>query len=129
MSEPMVFGNVPVGRRLDANRGDGYADGVFGIVSRFPRATKRRSASTQHARTSARFPTSAWTVPSTLGVIVETGETFELVRSYFNIIDPAESGATAFVVSDGNLLGLRPAGTEEEVKSVFVGNLTNGATA
>ena len=55
----------------------------------------------------------------------ETGETYELVRSYLNIVDPASSGAVAFTVSDGNLVGLRLAGNEEEITSVFVGNLTH----
>ena len=55
-----------------------------------------------------------------------TGERLELVRSYFNIIDPAESGAVAFTISDGNILGLRPAGYEHRSQSTFVGNLGGG---
>lgn len=96
---------------------------MFGNISRFPRATAQRI---EAARKNVReIPderldrsTDPWTDR-------QTGEEFELVRSYFNIVDPASSGAVAFVVSDGNLLGLRPAGHEEEVTFVHAGNLTH----
>ena len=48
------------------------------------------------------------------------------MKSYFNIVAPAESGAVAFTISDGNILGLRPAGYQDESTSVHVGNLGGG---
>ena len=43
-----------------------------------------------------------------------TGEGYELIRGFLDIIDPASSNASAFVISDGWIVGLRPAGFEEE---------------
>ena len=127
MSDPLVhpytFG-LPEGRMLDVEGGDRLAEGVVFNISMFPRATaKRIEAARKYIR---EIPderldrsTDPWTDK-------ETGEEFELVKSYFNIVDPASSGAVAFTVSDGNLLGLRPAGYEDEITSVFVGNLGGG---
>ena len=102
----------------------GLPKGVVFSISKFPRATPQRIAA---ARKNAREildenldrSTDPWTDR-------ETGETYELVREFFNIVDPGASGAVAFTVSDGNILGLRPAGYEDEVTSVHVGNLGGG---
>ena len=102
---------------------DLFAQVVFSI-SMFPRATPKRI---EAARKNIReIPderidrsTDPWTDK-------ETGEQFELVKSHFNIVDPASSGAVAFTISDGNLLGLKPAGYEPEITSTFVGNLSGG---
>ena len=96
---------------------------VFNI-SRFPRATaKRIEAARKYIR---EIPDERLDRSVDPWRDRETGEEFELVRSHFNIVDPASSGAVAFTVSDGNLLGLRPAEYDDEATSVFVGNLGGG---
>ena len=116
---PFIYG-VPEGRVLETGGGE---DAVGNICS-LPRATPQRI---EAARRNVReipdehldrsvFP---WRDR-------ESGEAFELVRGYFNPVDPEASNATAFVVSDGWLVGLRPAGFEEEAKSGLVGNMGGG---
>ena len=124
MSDPYALGNVPTGRRLDLDTDDRLADGVAFSISRFPRATKQR---VEAARKNAReIPDERIDRSTDPWRDRETGEEFELVKSYFNIVAPAESGAVAFTISDGNILGLRPAGYEDESTSVHVGNLGGG---
>ena len=114
---------LPTARRLEQDS-DGYADGVVFSVSMFPRATAARiEAARRNVREVLEENLDRTTDPWTDKA---TGERLELVRSYFNIIDPAESGAVAFTISDGNILGLRPSGYEQPVTSQFVGNLGGG---
>ena len=116
---------LPEGRRLE-QPGGGLEAGVFGNISQFPRATDER---VEAARKNAReIPDERLDRTVDPWRDRETGEEFELVRSYFNIVDPASSGAVAFTVSDGNILGLCPARYEEEATSVHVGNLTHGGS-
>ncbi len=123
MSDPYALGNVPTERRLEQDS-DGLPDGVTFSVSRFPHATKARIAA---ARKNVREvldenldrTTDPWTDR-------ETGEAYEMVRGFFNIVAPAESGAVAFTVSDGNIIGLRPAGYDGDTTSTFIGNLGGG---
>ena len=122
-THPVSFG-LPEGRRLD-EPSDGLSKGVVFNISKFPRATPQRVAA---ARKNAREvldenldrSTDPWTDR-------ETGETYELVREFFNIVDPGASGAVAFTISDGNLLGLRSAGYEEQVTTVHVGYMRGSA--
>ena len=127
MSDPLIqpysFG-LPDGRRLEEDGDDRLDAGTVFNISRFPRATpKRVEAARKYIREIPDERIDRTTDPWT---DKETGEQFELVKSHFNIVDPAASGAVAFTVSDGNLLGLRAAGHEDETTSVFVGNLSGG---
>ena len=122
-THPFAFG-LPEGRRLDESGEDRLADGVVFNISRFPRATaKRIEAARKYIR---EIPDERLDRSVDPWRDRETGEEFELVRSHLNIVDPASSGAVAFTVSDGNLLGLRPAEYDDEATSVFVGNLGGG---
>jgi hypothetical protein len=104
VTHPYSFG-LPEGRRLVQDGDDGLADGVVFSVSRFPRVTaKRVEAAREFAR---EIPDERLDRSTDPWRDRETGEEFELVRSWFNIVDPASSGAVAFTVSDGNILGLR----------------------
>jgi len=124
LTHPYAFG-LPEGRLLNEGAEDRYADGVVFNLSIFPRATPQRI---EAARRNVReIPderldrsTDPWTDR-------ETGEELELVSSWFNVVDPAASGAVAFTITgDGWILGLRPAGYEDPIKSTFVGNLGGG---
>lgn len=119
LSDPYAIG-LPTARVLeDVERPKGF------VISKFPQATKERiEAARQNV---PEIPderidrsTDPWTDR-------ETGGAYELVREFFNIVDPAASGAVAFTVSDGNILGLRPAGYEQVATSVHVGNLRSRA--
>ena len=123
LTHPYVFG-LPEGRMLDVEDGDRLAEGVVFNISMFPHATpKRVEAARKYIREIPDERIDRTTDPWT---DKETGEQFELVKSHFNIVDPASSGAVAFTISDGNLLGLRPARYEPEITSTFVGNLGGG---
>ena len=98
---------------------------MFGNISPFARATEQRVEAA--SRNLPEIPderidrsTDPWTDR-------ETGETYELVRGFFDILLPAASGAVAFTVSDGWILGLRPGNYEEVPTSVHVGNLRASA--
>ena len=104
MSDPLIhpyaFG-LPEGRLLDEGEDDRHADGVVFSISMFPRATPQRI---EAARKNVReIPDERIDRSVDPWRDRETGEEFELVRSFFNIIDPASSGAVAFTISDGNL--------------------------
>ena len=104
---PWAIG-LPTARRLEQDS-DELPDGVVFSVSQFPRATAARvAAARRNVREVLEEDLDRTTDPWTDKL---TGERLELVKSYFNVIDPAECGATAFVISDGNLLGLRPMAT------------------
>ena len=127
MSDPytnaFAFG-LPEGRRL-AEPGDALPAGVVFNISQFPRATPQRIEAARKnvpeiSDERLDRSTDPWTDR-------ETGETYELVREFFNIVDPGASGAVAFTVSDGNILGLRPAGYEETPTSVHIGTLRGSA--
>ena len=124
LTHPFAFG-LPEGRLLvDEDGEDRYAEGVVFTISQFPRATaKRIEAARKYVREIPDERLDRTTDPWTDR---ETGEAFELVKSHFNIVDPATSGAVAFTISDGNILGLRPSPYEEPVTSTFVGNLGGG---
>ena len=112
MSEPMIFGDLPTGRRLDQPTGP---DGV-GSISMFPRATPERVHAMRQRLPEVTLDRRAdpWTD--------ESGREYELVRGLLDISDPASRGATAFeVTADAWIVPLRPAGTVEEVRSVRVG--------
>ena len=106
-THPVSFG-LPEGRRLD-EPSDGLSKGVVFNISKFPRATPQRIAA---ARKNAREvldenldrSTDPWTDR-------ETGETYELVREFFNIVDPGASGAVAFTISDGTFSACARRGT------------------
>ena len=123
LTHPYAFG-LPEGRLLDESGEDRLAEGVVFNISMFPRATaKRIEAARKYIRD---IPDERLDRSVDPWRDRETGEEFELVRSFFNIVAPAESGAVAFVVSDGNLIGLSAAGHEPESKSTFIGNLGGG---
>ena len=112
---------LPEGRRLDPP-GGGLGDRVFGNINQFPRATEQRVEAVRKnlpeiTEANLDRTTDPWTDRT-------TGEGYKLIRGFLDIIDPATSNATAFVISDGWIVGLRPAGFEEEAKFVFVGNMT-----
>ena len=48
------------------------------------------------------------------------------MRSFFNIVAPAERNALAFTISDGSISACARRGTSDQPKSVFVGNFTHG---
>ncbi len=121
MTAPFIYG-VPEGRVLDQT-GGAYAEGVFGNISQFPRATPQRIEAAR--KYMSEIPDERLDRSTDPWRDRETGEEFELIRGFLNIVDPASSGAVAFTVSDGNLLGLRPAGYAAEITSMFVGNLTH----
>ena len=96
---------------------------MFGNINQFPRATAQRvEAARENLPEIPDERLNRYTSPWTDR---ETGETYELVRGFLNIIDPAPSHAVAFTVSDGWILGLRPGNYEEVPRSVHVGNLTH----
>ena len=124
MSDPYALGNVPTGRRLEQDTDDRLPDGVTFSISRFPRATPKRVAA---ARKNAReIPDERLDRSVDPWRDRETGEEYEMVRSFFNIVAPEESGAVAFTISDGNIVGLAAVGHEPESKSTFIGNLGGG---
>jgi hypothetical protein len=126
MSEYPFAVGLPTARRLEKDT-DGLADDVVFSVSQFPRATPQRiEAARKNVREVLDENLDRSVEPWR---DVEMGEELELVRGWFNIVAPEESGAVAFCVSDGNILGLRRAGYEHPVKSQFVGNLGSGVVA
>ena len=122
-THPVSYG-LPTGRRLD-DVNTGHSGPPTFTISKFPRATPQRIEAAR--KNLPEIPderidrsTDPWTDR-------ETGETYELVREFFNIVDPGASGAVAFTISDGNLLGLRSAGYEEQVTTVHVGYMRGSA--
>ena len=127
MSEPLThpysFG-LPTGGRLDQEADDRFANGVVANICTLPRATPQR---VEAARRNVReIPDERLDRSVDPWRDRETGEEFELVRSFFNVVDPAASGAIAFTVHDGWIVGLRSAGYEQPATSVFIGNMIGG---
>jgi hypothetical protein len=52
-----------------------------------------------------------------------SGETLEVITSFFDVVVPKASGAVAFVVRDGLLVPLRPAGWHEAVETREAGEI------
>ena len=98
-------------------------EGVFGNICQFPRATTARIEAAR--KNLPEIPDERIDRSVEPWRDRETGKEYDLVRSFLNIIDPAPSGAVAFTVSDGWILGLRPPGWAGETSSVHVGNLTH----
>jgi hypothetical protein len=53
----------------------------------------------------------------------DSGAEWELVRGFVDLTDPASSRATAFVIRDGLLVPLKPAGTRPEEKTTVIGDM------
>ena len=122
MSESVqIFGSLPEGRRLDTD--GGQPPNYLGEISVFPRATPERVVAAR--RLLHEIPDERLDRTVTPWRDSATGETYERLRSYLDLGDP--SGVIAFTISDGNILGLRRAGTADEATSVHIGNLTHGS--
>ena len=122
LTHPYSFG-LPTGRLLDVDSG-GYPEGAVGNICPLPRAISQRVEMMRKRLPEVSDENLDRSVHP--WVDTETGETYELIRGHLDVIAPESSGAVAFVVSDGWIVGLREAGTEQKVESVFIGNLGGG---
>jgi len=52
-----------------------------------------------------------------------SGEEFEVITSFVDLVDPKLTGATAFVIRDGWLVPLRPRGWKQESESHYAGTI------
>ncbi|MBA2707502.1 MAG: hypothetical protein H0U59_06840 [Gemmatimonadaceae bacterium] len=51
----------------------------------------------------------------------KSGQEWQVVRSFFDPVDPSSVGVEAFVVRDGMIVPLRPVGWEAPVESRYLG--------
>ena len=98
MSDYPFAVSLPTARRLEES-GDGLADGIVFSVSSSRESRPSVAAARRNVREVLEENLDRSIDPWR---DVETGEELELVRGWFNIIAPEESGAVAFCVSDGN---------------------------
>ena len=86
MSDPMIVGSLPIGRRVDTDTG--HPDNHLGVISAFPRATPDSIAAARKTLPEAPDErldrsTDPWTDR-------ETGERYELLRSYLDLTAPSD---------------------------------------
>jgi len=100
MSDVLIFGDLPTGRRLETDD-PGRPANHWGTISRFPRATPERIVAAR--KTLPEIPDERLDRTISPWSDSATGATYELVRGHLDLT--AQAGAAAFTVSDGNILG------------------------
>lgn len=114
---------MPEGRQL-VTSDPGRPANHWGTISQFPRATPERIAAVR--RTLPEIPDERLDRSQIPWRDSATGASYELLRGHLDLNAP--SGVVAFTVSDGNILGLRLAGTGDESSSVHMGTLNDGSS-
>ena len=104
-----VWIDLPVGRRLEQPGYDPRRIGTVGVLRRADEASLRL------ARRNLREIEEKDIEGQGLHLVERTsGETWEVITSFVDLVDPKSSGAEAFVVRDSLFVPLRPVGWRNE---------------